>query len=127
MQTSIFSLDFFLFRFRLSSQGSSRPLFFRCDYSDRFRCQSKVGIFCKSCVRVETTLRVSLSSALLRFLKSIQNWANVYIFLPVPKVTLSLRKIQTKNKQSHGTVQSYQIVYWTWNLSDTYFSYLDNT
>ena len=69
MQTSIFSLDFFLFRFRLSSQGSSRPLFFRCDYSDRFRCQSKVGIFCKSCVRVETTLRASLSLALLRFLK----------------------------------------------------------
>ena len=71
LQTSIFSLDFFLFRFRLSSQGSSRPLFFRCDYSDRFRCQSKVGIFCKSCVRVETTLRASLSSALLRFLTSI--------------------------------------------------------
>lgn len=69
LQTSIFSLDFFLFRFRLSSQGSSRPLFFRCDYSDRFRCQSKVGIFCKSCVRVETTLRASLSSALLRFLE----------------------------------------------------------
>ena len=33
----------------------------------------------------------------------------VYIFLPLPKVTLSRRKIQTKNKQSCGTVQSYQI------------------
>ena len=42
-------------------------------------------------------------------LKSIQNWVNVYIFLPLPKVTLSRQKIQTKNKQSHGTVQSYQI------------------
>ena len=41
--------------------------------------------------------------------KSIQNWVNVYIFLPLPKVTLSRRKIQTKNKQSHGTDQSYQI------------------
>ena len=37
--------------------------------------------------------------------KSIQNWVNVYIFLPLPKVTLS----RQKNKQSHGTVQSYQI------------------
>ena len=32
-------------------------------------------------------------------------------FLPLPKVTLSRQKIQTKNKQSHGTVQRYQIVY----------------
>ena len=30
-------------------------------------------------------------------------------FLPLPKVTLYRQKIQTKNKQSHGTVQSYQI------------------
>ena len=44
-------------------------------------------------------------------LKSNQNWVNVYIFLPLSKVTLSHQKIKIETKQSHGTVQSYQIVY----------------
>ena len=59
-----------------------------------------------------------------RELKPVQNWVIVYIFLPLPKVTLSRQKIQTKNKQSHGTVQSYQIeheIYLTFMLQNVSF------
>ena len=56
-----------------------------------------------------TIFTVLLEHNLVFLLKSIQNWVHVYIFLPLPKVTLSRQKIQTKNKQSHGTIQSYQI------------------
>ena len=41
-------------------------------------------------------------------------------FLPLPKVILSCRKIQTRTNKVQRTVQSYQIILWTWNLSNIY-------
>ena len=64
--------------------------------------------------RFHWDLSIYCQSANFRFfkakgIKSVHNCVDVYIFLPLPKVTLSRRKIQTKNKQSHRTLQNYLI------------------